>query len=45
MVLHVDLGTRRAAPFPATIAATLAAVVRAAPIAGLGRRVGMRRGG
>ncbi len=45
MVLHVDLGTRRAAPFPATIAAPLAAAVRAAPIAGIGRRIGMRRAG
>ncbi len=43
MVLHVDLGTRRAAPFPAEIAASLAAAVTTAPPPGLGRRVGMRR--
>ncbi|WP_114912408.1 thioesterase family protein [Acidibrevibacterium fodinaquatile] len=39
MVLHVDLGSRRTAPFPAAIAATLAGVVTAAPPAGLGRRI------
>ena len=39
MVLHVDLGSRRTAPFPAAIAATLAGAVTAAPPAGLGRRI------
>jgi hypothetical protein len=45
MVLHVDLATRRVAPFPAPLVARLAALARTVPLAGSGRRIGMGRGG
>ncbi len=44
MVLHVDLKTRRVAPFPAALAASLAAAVTSAPPSGTGRRIGALHG-